>query len=172
MTLSKVNRALGVMRAYLVERATEPDRADDRFEDLARTVVDSVLQPTKVTHREPAAANRLGRDSLRRAIRFIRENLDSKLKCDDIAAAIGVDLFTFSRSFKSETGMTPHQYIIHCRIRRAMQLLASRELTLAEVALEVGCSCQSHLTTLFRKHLGTTPGAYRGAPLRATGARQ
>jgi len=57
--------------------------------------------------------------------------------------------------------MTPHQYVIRCRIRRAMRLLARGELTLAEIALEVGCACQSHLTTLFRKHLGTTPGAFR-----------
>jgi AraC family transcriptional regulator len=57
--------------------------------------------------------------------------------------------------------MTPHQYIIRCRLRRAMKLLARDELTLADIALEVGCSCQSHLTTLFRKHLGTTPGAFR-----------
>ena len=36
-------------------------------------------------------------------------------------------------------------------------------VTLADIALEVGCSCQSHLTTLFRKYLGTTPGAVRAA---------
>ena len=67
----------------------------------------------------------------------------------------------FGRGFKLSTGMTPHQYIIRCRLRRAMKLLARDELTLADIALEVGCSCQSHLTTLFRKHLGTTPGAFR-----------
>jgi AraC-like DNA-binding protein len=44
-----------------------------------------------------------------------------------------------------------------------VRLLTRDELTLADIALEVGCSCQSHLTTLFRKHLGTTPGAFRGA---------
>ena len=42
-----------------------------------------------------------------------------------------------------------------------MRLLAREELSLADIALEVGCSCQSHLTTLFRKHLGTTPGVFR-----------
>jgi AraC family transcriptional regulator len=57
--------------------------------------------------------------------------------------------------------MTPHQYIIRRRIRRAMRLLARDELALADIALEVGCACQSHLTTLFRKHLGITPGTYR-----------
>jgi AraC-like DNA-binding protein len=57
--------------------------------------------------------------------------------------------------------MTPRQYIIRCRLRHAMKLLAKEQLALADIALEVGCACQSHLTTLFRKHLGTTPGAFR-----------
>jgi len=98
---------------------------------------------------------------LRRAVRFVNDNLDSKLKWDEIASDVGLDPFTFGRGFKLSTGMTPHQYIIRCRLRRAMKLLARDELTLADIALEVGCSCQSHLTTLFRKHLGTTPGVFR-----------
>jgi AraC-like DNA-binding protein len=44
-----------------------------------------------------------------------------------------------------------------------MRLLARDELALADIAIEVGFSCQSHLTNQFRKHLGTTPGAFRGA---------
>ena len=49
-------------------------------------------------------------------------------------------------------------------LRSAIDFIESNahlDLTLADIALEVGCSCQSHLTTLFRKHLGTTPGAVR-----------
>jgi AraC-like DNA-binding protein len=95
------------------------------------------------------------------SVRFVNENLDSKLKWDDIALGIGLDPFSFGRGFKLSTGMTPHQYIIRCRLRRAMTLMAHSDLPLAEIALEVGCSCQSHLTTLFRKHLGTTPGVFR-----------
>jgi len=108
----------------------------------------------------PERNPRLERGALRRAIRFVNDNLDSKLKWDEIALAVDLDPFGFGRSFKLATGMTPHQYIIRCRLRRAMQL-ARDDLTLAGIALEVGCSCQSHLTTLFRKHLGTTPGAFR-----------
>jgi AraC-like DNA-binding protein len=57
------------------------------------------------------------------------------------------------------TGLTPHQYIIRCRLERAMKLLSQSEMRLAEIAVEVGCCCQSHLTALFRKHLNTTPGS-------------
>ena len=164
MTLSKVEHALGMMRSYFVECVTRNDWSHDRSEELAQTIAACLRQTTELAQHEALEGDpRLSRHTLRRAIRFINANLDSKLKWDEIASVVGLDPFTFGRGFKLSTGMTPHQYIIRCRLRRAMKLLATKELTLADVALEVGCSCQSHLTTLFRKHLGTTPGAFRVA---------
>lgn len=120
-------------------------------------------QSTRVVSEIQEREAKLAPDVLRQAICFVNDNLDSKLKWDEIAAVVGVDPFTFGRCFKLSTAMTPHQYIIRCRLRRAMNLLAREDLTIADIALEVGCSCQSHLTTLFRKHLGTTPGAFRAS---------
>jgi AraC family transcriptional regulator len=162
MTLSRVDHALGMMRIYLVERAAQNDWGHDRPEELAQAIAACLRQTTEEPRQEASEReSRLSRDVLRSAIRFVNENLDSKLKWDEIASAVGLEPFTFGRGFKLSTGMTPHRYIIRCRLRRAMKLLAREDLTLADIALEVGCSCQSHLTTLFRKHLGTTPGAFR-----------
>ena len=164
MTLSRVEHALGMMRIYLVECAAQNDWGDHRSEELAQTIVACIRQTTgEASRKAPERDPRLARDVLRRAIRFVNDNLDSKLKWDEIATAVGLDPFTFGRGFKQATGITPHQYIIRCRLRRAMRLLARDELTLADIAIEVGFSCQSHLTNQFRKHLGTTPGAFRGS---------
>jgi AraC family transcriptional regulator len=160
--LSKVEHALGMMRIYLVECATQNDWGDRQADELARMIAVCLRQTTEEPKQKAAERDpRLSRDVLRRAVRFVNDNLDSKLKWDEIASDVGLDPFSFGRGFKLSTGMTPHQYIIRCRLRRAMKLLARDELTLADIALEVGCSCQSHLTTLFRKHLGTTPGVFR-----------
>ena len=162
MPLRKVEDALGMMRTYLVECVAQDDWGDNRADELAQTIKACLRQTREEGPR--AAENRstrLSREVFRRAIRFVNDNLDTKLKWEDIAAEVGLDPFTFGRSFKQATGMTPHQYVIRCRLRRAMKLLTREALSLADVALEVGCSCQSHLTTLFRKHLGTTPGAFR-----------
>jgi AraC family transcriptional regulator len=162
MTLNKVEHALGMMRVYLVECAAQNDWGDHRADELAQTIAACLRQKSEEPFQQALGREpKLARDVLRTAIRFVNDNLDSKLKWNDIAAAVGLDPFTFGRGFKQATGITPHQYIIRCRIRRAMRLLTQEDLTLADIALEVGCSCQSHLTTLFRKHLGTTPGAVR-----------
>jgi transcriptional regulator GlxA family with amidase domain len=164
MTLSRVEHALGMMRIYLVECAAQNDWGDHRSEELAQTIVACIRQTTdEAGQKAPQRAPRLAGDVLRHAIRFVNDNLDSKLKWDEIATAVGLDPFTFGRGFKRATGITPRQYIIRCRLRRAMRLLARDEVALADIAIEVGFSCQSHLTNQFRKHLGTTPGAFRGA---------
>ena len=170
MTLTGVEHALTMMRTYLVEYAAQNEWGDDRSEELAQTIVACIRQSTNAAHQKVSRFDLpLARDVLRRAIRFINDNLNSTLKWGEIASAVGVDQFSFGRGFKLATGMTPRQYIIRCRLRRAMKLLAKEQVSLADIALEVGCSCQSHLTTLFRKHLGTTPGAFRES---ARGRRQ
>jgi len=104
---------------------------------------------------------RLSRQGLRRALAFVNANLDSKLNWGRIARAVGMSTFSFGRRFKVTTGITPHQYVIRRRIRKAMSLLASTERSICDIALDVGCACQSHLTTMFRKYAGTTPSAFR-----------
>src|SRR4029453_8612716 len=162
MIVRNIEQALDMMRTYLVECASQDDWGDHRADEMTQTLRVWLRQSSReVSQIAPASASSLSREVLRRAVRFVNDHLDTKLKWEDIATEVGLDRFTFGRGFKQATGMTPHQYVIRCRLRRAMKLLVRDELTLADVALEVGCSCQSHLTTLFRKHLGTTPGAFR-----------
>jgi AraC family transcriptional regulator len=73
----------------------------------------------------------------------------------------------FARLFKQSTGQTPHRFVISCRIDRAEQLLTETKLPLNEVGLQLGCTDQSYVTALFRKRVGITPKAYRGATTKA-----
>jgi transcriptional regulator GlxA family with amidase domain len=158
MTLDRIETALSILRADLVQRFVQDQWDEDQAEQTAREVVDCLRPRLDVT---PSRTFELSRKELRGALRYINDNLDSKLTWHEIAAHIGVEAFGFGRKFKLSTGMTPHQYVIRCRVRRAVKMLARDELSLTDIALEVGCSCQSHLTTLFRKYMGTTPGAFR-----------
>jgi AraC family transcriptional regulator len=63
--------------------------------------------------------------------------------------------------FKQSTGLTPHQYVIQCRVERAKQLLLQGELTIADIAYRVGFANQSHLNRHFKRLFGVTPKAIR-----------
>ncbi len=103
----------------------------------------------------------VGNNQLRPAIDFINENLDQDLKLAEIAAVVNMSQFYFARMFKQLIGISPHQYVVQRRMERAQQLLTKSQLSVAEVALRVGFSNQSHFTVQFRKATGTTPKGYR-----------
>ena len=102
---------------------------------------------------------------LLRAVEFIHENLESNLTLAETAASVGLSPFHFARAFKQTTGLTPHQYLIKCRVERAKRLLAQSELPIAEVGYRAGFKNQSHFTMLFRRRTAMTPGDYRKATL-------
>ena len=92
---------------------------------------------------------------------YINDNLSGKLTLAEIAGAAHMSPFSFARSFKAETGLSPHQYVIHRRVDRAKALLADADLTIAEVARAVGFANHSHLSSHVRRLLGVSPGTLR-----------
>jgi AraC family transcriptional regulator len=106
---------------------------------------------------------------LRRVAEYIQQNLDKDLSLAELAAVAYMSPYHFARLFKDSTGVPPHRFVVRQRIARARGVLASPELSIAQVSRMVGFRTPSHFTTVFRRVLGITPGAYRTAALRASG---
>src|SRR5258708_12316390 len=130
MTLSSVERALGMMRVYLVESSADDDWGDDRAEELAQTIRACLRQETdELRQKAPERNQKLPPDALRCAIRFVHDNLGSKLKWDDMTAPLGLEPFTFARRFKLATETTPHHSAPRSPTKRTIHPLPSRALT-------------------------------------------
>lgn len=116
--------------------------------------------------RAPSANDRGGPEP--RAIRVAREfldgHLDENVHLDAIADAAGLPVFRLFRAFERYVGMTPHTYQRQARIRTASTLIRLGH-PLSEVAAMTGFADQAHLTRLFRRSMGVTPGAFRKAVL-------
>src|SRR3546814_9503517 len=67
----------------------------------------------------------------------------------------------FTRQFRAEMGMSPHQYVVRRRIERAKYLLGYTQEPIAQIAHGCGFSHQEHLSGMFRRHVGETPARYR-----------
>jgi AraC family transcriptional regulator len=80
---------------------------------------------------------------------------------DDLAKAAGMSLFHFARSFKQATGETPHRFVTRLRLERAKRLLRESDKDLLQIARSIGFSSSTHLATVFARHVGTTPRAFR-----------
>jgi AraC-like DNA-binding protein len=98
---------------------------------------------------------------LRRTTAYIKAHLEQELSLATLAAVAQTSPAHFARLFKHATGLTPHQYVITCRMEYAKRLLAETDVPLIEIGLQVGCADQSHFTALFRTHVSLTPKAYR-----------
>lgn len=103
----------------------------------------------------------LSQQQLQQVIDYINDNLAQKLSLNRLASLVNMSSYHFCRWFKNTIGISPHQYIIQCRIKRAKFLLTYTQLPLVEIALNIGCSSQTNFTVLFRKHMGVTPKVYR-----------
>jgi len=112
---------------------------------------------------EPGAAGALSRSRLRRVETYVRDRLATDLSLDDLAEAVGLSKYHFSRRFRQRTGQSPYQFVIYERVRAARRRLRDSPRPLAQIALDVGFSSQSHFTRTFKQHVGVTPGQYRRA---------
>ncbi|MEM8775397.1 MAG: AraC family transcriptional regulator [Pseudomonadota bacterium] len=92
---------------------------------------------------------------------FIQDQLDQQIGLTALAALCDLDVYQFSRAFKSRTGTTPYQFLKDARLHRAEEMLTNSQDSIADIAYACGFSSQSHMTATFTKHLGVTPGAYR-----------
>jgi len=101
--------------------------------------------------------------ALRRVREFIEAHLERNISIEALATTAGLSMYHFARAFKQSEGVTPHEYLVQCRVRRAQDLLAATDLPLSEIALASGFADQSHCARRFREHVGVTPSSYRWA---------
>jgi AraC family transcriptional regulator len=99
----------------------------------------------------------LPRYKLQKVIAYIDEHLSENLSLATIAQQIGISQFYFGHLFKQTMGVSPHQYLLQQRIERAKQLLLQNRPNIADIALAVGFSNQSHFTRRFKQVVGITP---------------
>ena len=108
-------------------------------------------------------SNGLSRERLKRVYDYIEAHLDDRLTLTDLAGVACLSPYHFSRSFKQAVGVGPQRYVMHRRVERAKALMCRTDQSLAVIAREVGFADQSHLTSVFRREIGVTPGHFRAA---------
>jgi len=93
----------------------------------------------------------------------MRREPEHEYSLDTLVAETQLSASTISMLFKRETGMTPHEFLVTCRIRKAIDILKSSDTPITRLALELGFSSSQHFAARFRRETGQTPRELRRA---------
>ena len=98
----------------------------------------------------------------------ILENPENIYLIEQMAHDACISPFHMIREFKKAFGLTPHQFQMQCKVRKAQKLLEERPA--AEVTFDAGFYDQSHMDRCFKKVVGLSPKEYKRAVKTTTGS--
>jgi AraC family transcriptional regulator len=145
--------------AALAVRLYQEFRDPDPFSPLILEGL--VLQLLGEASRAPARRDASPPRWLGRVREILHAHFAERRTLGELAAAVGLHPVYLAAAFRRHCGCGVGEYVRRLRVEEACRRLAETAEPLAEVALAAGFSDQSHLTRLFRRHLGLTPAAYR-----------
>ncbi len=103
----------------------------------------------------------LHEEALARVVTMMDDRITEQIPVLDLAQALDMNVYSFSRAFRAATGISPLQFLIQRRIERAQDLLANTNKPLGVISDECGFSNQSHMTSTFSRNVGVSPGKWR-----------
>jgi AraC family transcriptional regulator len=150
---------IGARLATILEHATPAETIS--AETIVQLALAHILRQHAARAICPERPGRLTPQQLQHVADHVAANLDQPLTLEALAEQTGYSPYHFARLFREATGASPYQFVLRRRVEQAQHLLRAGRLSLLDVALACGFASQSHMTRLFRQHLGITPGAYQ-----------
>ena len=121
----------------------------------------NVVEPEGIITRRSSDTLAIADADVVAAVRFIQEKACTGIRVYDVVRAVAMARSALEARFKTVMGRTIHAEIQRIQVERARQLVAATNLPLKQVAVESGFAYIQHMTTIFRRHTGQTPGEYR-----------
>jgi AraC family transcriptional regulator len=150
--------------AYAFKAELERGKPSDRLylESLQTVLAGHLLRHhCSVKIVDAPVSGGLSKSTLHQVVDYIQNNLDRDISLAELANVAHMSVHHFGKLFKQSMGVTPHQYVLKCRVDQAKKLLANKQLSFAEISQAVGFCHQSHFIDVFRRYTSLTPRQYR-----------
>jgi len=134
-----------------VDLLDDPATAEKWLERIVVEIAGSV------THVRERRTNSL----IARAVTYIEANYQIQLSYKDVAKEMGISPSYFLNLFKKETGTTFVDYLTVVRVEAAKQLLVSTDLSITQIAFDVGFNSSNYFSSIFRRIVGASAKEYR-----------
>lgn len=158
------------MRRLTAIARPDDDAAGARLDEASRRLVLRLVELSG--GRRPdwhADESTFDRATITHLVNYIDEHLQVTPSLAALAMLTGLSPSHFAKKFRHSTGLSPHRFVNRRRVARSLALLRGDSHSLADVALELGFSSQSHFTRLFSLLSGMTPARYRKQCCRSVG---
>lgn len=144
-------------------QATGRGDSDIGADEAALLFVDRFIETTSGKAQKAALATARDRRRAVESALWIDAHADRIVDLESTAKAAGVSPFYFLRLFSNVLGVTPHQYLVRTRLRRAAKLLADDARPITSVAFDVGFGDLSNFVRTFHRAAGVSPRRFRDA---------
>ena len=111
------------------------------------------LKGTKNAQQEDALIEKI--------IQYIKKNYSQHITSESICKKFNCSRAHFSKLFNAQAKIPFREYITRLRIEAAKSLLGFSNLDVSEIALSVGFNEPNYFTSVFKKHVGVSPSAYK-----------
>lgn len=103
----------------------------------------------------------IGNSQIQAAVDYIKAHSTEQLTLHQIADVANLSPYYFSRQFKRQTGYSPYEFTIICRINAAKHLLKTTDDTIKQIAFKVGYNSENSFTNSFTLKVGISPRQFR-----------
>jgi len=121
---------------------------------LAQLLIEAVMQLSS-----PSASRK--DEYIPAAIEYMKKRRFEPIRINDIAAYLGFSRSRLYEMFRSETGLTPNDYLLRLRLDAACDRLRSSEDSITRIALSCGFNSSQNFCQVFRKYLRQSPSDFR-----------
>lgn len=159
-TVHSVNSALRWIIRQLIQEAdaylTLP-KDEIRAARLRSLVTGALLEVVQQIISPPRAPKAI----IAAAVTYLREHFNEDVAIEHLAVHLGYSQSRVYGLFKSETGLSPNDYLQRLRVEKAQEMLRTTKKSVTAIALETGFNSGQYFCTVFRRYLGVTPASYR-----------
>ena len=160
--LGRSDAIVAHLGACLLPALHEQNRIDPLFADsVAVALYTHLLTRYNGAKFSDAERGRLAGRQVRRAKELLDANLSGDMSITELARQCDLSVGYFTRAFRAAVGAPPHRWLQTRRVERVKSLLQASDHSLAEVALMSGFGDQSHMTKVFTRYVGVSPGEWR-----------
>jgi LacI family transcriptional regulator len=120
-----------------------------------------IAQVTGITARQSTDILMVQDPEVRKALRFIRENINQPIRVTDVVDATTLTHRALNEQFNKTLGTSIGKQLNHARIEYIIRLLTDTDMQIQEIATTVGYEDDRHFSRYFKRATGLTPQAYR-----------